>query len=114
MRVCALTIIALLLAAMPSGLAAKSINFVGTWEGISGAIYTKLLFHPDETFTYCYVQSCLQQACWKMDYQGNLSATFTYANDLGAWEFERIDDQSIRGKFTNLGGGTAFATYRPE
>ena len=49
-----------------------------------------------------------------MDYQGNLSATFTYANDLGAWEFERIDDQSIRGKFTNLGGSTAFATYRPE
>lgn len=57
MRVCALTIIALLLAALPSGLAAKSINFVGTWEGISGAIYTKLLFHPDETLTYCYVQS---------------------------------------------------------
>ena len=108
------TALAMMLAALPSGLAAENIKYVGTWEGISGPIYTKLIFHPDESVTYCYVQSCHQQACWKMDYEGSPATRFTYANDLGAWEFERIGSQAIRGRFTNLAGGTAIADYGPE
>ena len=108
------TALTMMLAALPSGLAAENINFVGTWEGISGPIYTKLIFHPDDSVTYCYVQSCHQQACWKMDYEGSPATRFTYANDLGAWEFERIGSQAIRGRFTNLAGGTAIADYGPE
>ncbi len=106
--------LAMMLAALPSSLAAESIKFVGTWDGISGPIYTKLIFHSDESLTYCYVQSCHQQACWKMDYEGSPATRFTYANDLGAWEFERVGEQAIRGRFTNLAGGTAIAHYGPQ
>ena len=105
---------ALLFAAVPSTVVAKNAKFVGIWEGISGPVYTKLIIHPDETVTYCYVQSCRQQGCWKLDYQGSVATAFHYANDLGAWEFKRIGAQAIEGKFTNLAGNSSHALYRPE
>lgn len=89
-------------------------KFVGTWHGISAALYTKLVIHDDKNITYCYVQSCRQQACWEWTIEGSTNADFSYQNELGRWEFSRADADTIEGEFTNAGGETSMALYGPE
>ena len=94
---------------------AEGRKFVGTWHGISNAIvYTKIVVHDEKNITYCYVQSCRQQACWDWTIEGSTNGAFAYENVSGRWEFKRIDADSIEGAFTNAAGETSLAFYDPE
>ncbi|MFK7856373.1 MAG: hypothetical protein AB8B79_19815 [Granulosicoccus sp.] len=94
---------------------AKDLKFVGVWEGpYDTPIYTKLVFHEDQSLTYCEVSSCHNINCMKMDYDGALDATFTYIDWSGNWKFERISDDEIEGTFTNQQGDVSLSIYEPE
>ena len=99
-----------------SALAANDdLKFVGTWDGISSTpIYTKLIFHPDTTTTYCYVQNCRQQECWQMAFEGSTEGVFWHSSTAGDWEFTRISVDEIRGTFTNAAGEISRVTLEPE
>lgn len=98
-----------------SSVFAGDAKFVGTWEGIPGHdLYTKLILHEDSSVTYCDVQSCRQINCWKMDYQGSTDGKFSYQNLSGTWEFERLNEEEISGKYTNPEGGGAVVLYEPQ
>ena len=103
------------LSVAPAAATEETLKFVGTWEGISGRpIFTKLVFHPDETTTYCYVQNCRQMNCWKMEFEETASAVLRHSSVAGDWEFTRLSDDEIHGKFTNAAGEVSHAVYLPE
>lgn len=107
-------IAAVLIAGWMSAALAEDIKFVGTWEGFSQPIYTKLIFHDDATLTYCAVQNCRAVQCNEMAYDGDLGGHFAFADELREWTFDRMDHKTIEGLLAIEGGGMGFAVYRPE
>jgi len=94
---------------------AEDTKFVGVWEGpFNTPIYTKLVFHDDQSLTYCDVMSCRQINCMKMDFEGSLSSRFSYVDLSGKWEFERLSEDEIEGRFTNQEGDVSVSFYEPE
>lgn len=108
-------VVAALAAGLASPAIAKDEKFVGVWEGnFATPLYTKLVFHKDKSLTYCDVMSCRQINCMKMDFTGSPDGKMSYRDDGGSWEFERISDEEIEGKYTNPEGDVALAIYEPE
>jgi hypothetical protein len=94
---------------------AKDLKFVGVWEGNFGTpIYTKLVFHQDETLTYCEVSSCHYVNCKKLPYSGSLAEKFFYRDSSGTYEFHRISDDEIEARFEHIAGDVSIAYYEPE
>ncbi len=94
---------------------AKDAKFVGVWEGPHNTpVYTKLVFHKDESLTYCEVSSCRYVNCRKISVSGSLDSKFTYKDSTGAWAFNRISEEEIEATFVNAGGGVSTAIYEPE
>lgn len=95
--------------------AAKDEKFVGVWEGkFDTPLYTKLVFHEDQSLTYCDVMSCRQINCIKMDFVGSPDKKMSYRDETGEWEFVRISAEEIEGTYTNPEGDVALAIYEPE
>ncbi len=95
--------------------AAKDKKFVGVWEGNFGTpIYTKIVFHKDQSLTYCDVSSCQYVNCMKMDFTGSLKDKFSYEDATGKYEFSRISEEEIEAKFINVTGDVSTALYEPE
>lgn len=94
---------------------AEDSNFTGTWQSISGqSTFTKPVVHDAHTVTYCYVQSCRQQDCWKWQISGDTNSTFTYEYYTGNYEFTRLGDNELEVEYTNPSGDLSFAFYNPQ
>ena len=90
-------------------------KFVGVWEGpYATPVYTKLVFHDDQSLTYCDVMSCRQVNCFKMNVSGSLNSEFFYEDDTGKWTFAWLNDEEIEASFTNAEGDVSTSYYEPE
>lgn len=94
--------------------AAQDVKFVGTWEGFSQPIYTKLVFHEDGSLTYCSVQNCRAIQCEKKSFSGSIEDSFTFSDGLREWTFERTRPDEFEALMSVRDGGMAFAVYAPE
>ena len=100
--------------ALPNAAAAQDVKFVGTWEGFSQPVYTKLVFHGDGSLTYCSVQNCRAIQCDKRDYSGSIGQSIAFADELREWSFEWTKPDEIEALMSVRDGGMGFAVYTPE
>lgn len=93
---------------------AQDVKFVGTWEGFSQPIYSKLVFHDDGSLTYCSVQNCRAIQCEKKVFSGAIQDSFAFSDTLREWTFEWTSPEEIQALMSVKDGGMAFAVYAPE
>lgn len=100
--------------ALPAAAFAQDVKFVGTWQGFSQPVYTKLVFHDDGSLTYCSVQNCRAIHCDKKEFSGSLGQSFLFSDELREWSFEWTKPDEIEALLSIRGGGMGFAVYSPE
>lgn len=97
-----------------SQVAAQDVKYVGTWEGFSQPIYTKLVFHDDGGLTYCAVQNCRAIQCARRTFSGDIRKSFAFSDGLRDWSFDWTGPGEIDALMSVRDGGLAFAVYVPE